>query len=247
MTKLTPPETFSHYSNLFPDFIPLTPKTGLPDQDQDCPEANNYLMEEIKRYGLTAMSTEEKEGRLIHDIIPIEGKEESYSNEGSNYFPFHVEVPHYPMDKRPDYVILFCLRGTEGANTLLIEFEKLFDLLQTETRKQLHKLEFEFKIGESFKTEQRFFTEILHPNRHVTLDLAEMTGSTDEAREALNDIRKTIVLYKDILVTEVNLQKGDILIFNNKTCIHGRSDFINEIIYNGQHRWLKRAYLKRNR
>lgn len=106
---------FEHFHNIIAERIPRTPGTGLPSEDEDFPEGNVILRDEIKRRGFKIMTTEEKQGREIHDIIPIQGKEESYSNEGSNYFPFHVEVPHYPIQERPDAVILFCLRGTVGG------------------------------------------------------------------------------------------------------------------------------------
>ena len=51
---------------------------------------------------------EEKSGALIHDEVPVPGRESFIGNAGSRSLPFHTENAFHPQS--PDYVLLQCLR-----------------------------------------------------------------------------------------------------------------------------------------
>lgn len=235
----------------FKDPIPVTPMTGLPVYREDYLEANEILYSLIQRYGMHPIKTSEKEGRLIHDIIPIEGKEGDYSNEGSDYFPFHVEVPQFSMHQRPDFIILMCLRGYSAAKTYYIPAKKLIQVVQRELGQvfvsKLWEENYYANYGISFGDTQEFKCAILSGDKEdpdITLDLAEMFGQNEEGSSVLNLLKKLIEAKFDELAYTFSLKSGDVLIFNNKKGVHARSNFKDQTVFDGSHRWLKRMYLK---
>ena len=226
--------------------VPPTPFTGLPNDAEDCIKANRLLMYEIKQRGYSIMTTSEKQGREVHDIIPIQGKEQSHSNEGAGKFPFHVEVPQMGAD-RPDVVVLYCVRGMARAETHLIAFQVLFALVKIkypEVYKHLGSRIFHCKYGASFNEQKEFTTEIMHYDGTGTLDLAEMFGRDPIATGVLNKLKEIIQEHWAEIVYTVNLKAGDFLFFDNKMCTHARGDFSVTLNYDGTQRWLKRCYLK---
>jgi L-asparagine oxygenase len=223
---------------------PATPTTGLPNEGEDCHSSNFRVRQLVQEMGLTPLITEEKEGRMIHDIIPIENNADSYSNEGSGMFPMHVEVPHYDIETRPSFVLLYCVKGNPKAETHVLPVYKLLDKLSGSVLESMRKPIFEAKFGESFGNPQTYTTPLLHEDGRVTIDLAEMYGVDDEGRAVLEIVRKTIELYKNQMVQSVVLHRGQYIIFDNKRCLHSRSDFKNHVTYDGSQRWLKRVYLK---
>ena len=239
-------------SNRLPYDSPPTPMTGLPVEAEDCKKSNRLLHDLITKQGYTIMATEEKEGRLIHDVIPIQGKEQDYSNEGSSYFPFHVEVPHYAIADRPDAIAFLCVRGCAQAKTLLIDVAALNEVLKSNMTARDYALLFEpifyFKEGVSFGHRKEHCTAIFHETDNgleATLDLSEMYGKTAEAGRVLNKITICIDNFYASLVTEVSLKRGDFLLFDNKKMVHARNNYSEAVVYDGTQRWLKRVYLKK--
>lgn len=223
---------------------PPTPRTGLPTEEEDCLEANLMIKAIIKQLDYSIITTAEKEGREIHDIIPIKGKEADYSNEGSKYFPFHVEVPQYNLDERPDFLLLYCVRGNPFANTFVIAMDRLVQELPQEVVELMKQPLFEAQYGVSFGSKETFRTPIIHDNGLYTLDLAEMYGINAEAKEALKVIKDTIRSKFETVAYTVNLKQGDLIIIDNKRCIHARNDYSQYIDFGDNNRWLKRVYLR---
>lgn len=230
---------------------PSTPMTGLPAADQDCLLSNELFEKLVEERGMVLMSTEEKEGRLIHDVIPIQGKEGDYSNEGSTFFPFHVEVPHYSLEDRPDYIMFLCVRGCKAARTLVIELDKLLPVLRSNMLpvdfKMLFTESFSLRTGVSFGGKETHTTAILHnvgDEVMITLDLAEMSGISSAAQKVLDKVKSLIDAFYLSIVTEIPTKRGDVLVFDNKRCIHARNNYSEAVVYDGTQRWIKRGYLK---
>lgn len=236
-------KAFEYFNRPLQFIVAPTPKTGMPNPNEDCLPANNMLLQEVAFRGFDIITTSEKGGREIHDIIPIEGKQDSYSNEGSGTFPFHVEVPQLGFEDRPDVIVLFCLRSVGEAKTYLIPFEALFAHFTEEEKETAKQPLFKTTYSESFGEAKEFMTAIMHSDTEGTLDLAEMKGTTVESEVLLFNIGLIINKYFRELAYEVNLKAGDMLFFDNKKCTHARGNFKDAPNYN--QRWLKRCYLKR--
>jgi hypothetical protein len=235
---------FEYFNIGLPLQPPPTPMTGLPSVEEDYEFANMLIRKEVDRRGFVIMTTDEKQGREIHDIIPIKGHEGDYSNEGSAYFPFHVEVPQYSLDDRPDYIMLFCVRSNPNAKTLAINFKAMYDMMDEDKKLLFSQPLFKAKYGVSFSMDEYFTTNILHNNGDITCDLAEMIGVNREGEEALEYLKLFISENYEKIVYEFNLKQGDFLLLDNKKCIHARNSFSDTVLYDGSQRWLKRVYLK---
>jgi len=200
----------------------------------------------VRLMGLEIMTTKEKQGRRIHDIIPIQGREDSFSNEGSGNFPFHVEVPHYNRYNRPDFVAFLCLRGLANAETLFIDTRELEACVSRELMALLRQPLFKIKHGVSFGDEKYTVTEIAHKDGIWTVDLAEMIGVNEDGEAALAGL-KEIISRTPSIIQSVTLRTGDFFIFDNLHFLHARKSWKEEVKYDGSQRWLKRVYLKKPR
>lgn len=218
--------------------LPSTPSVGKYEQET-CPISEKTILSIGEQYGFRPMSyANEKDGAIVHQIIPVRGREVSYSNEGSCQFPFHVEVPHDPNG--PDYVALLCLKGQPNAVTEWVSMESIMGILSSRSRAALSREEFKLNEGVSFGTNKYHNVSVVRPDRFV-LDLAEMTGTTRSAVDALEEI-KMIIHLKPSLVESHILMPGDMILMNNRKVVHGRRGF--PVNYDGNHRWLQRVYYK---
>lgn len=225
--------------------IPPTPLTGLPSAAEDTIFVNSKIKAEVHRRGMTIITTSEKEGREIHDVIPIEGKTNDYSNEGSGFFPFHVEIPQAKIEDRPDYVMLCCLRGNPEAKTYVIDFSKLVDLLQPAEVELLKQPIFVGQVGSSYGKAEKYLTAVLSSEGDVTMHFGNMNGTDDEAIALFDKMQQLIKSHFKEIVHVFTLKANDYLLFDNKRCLHGRSAFFGTTAFDGSHRWLKRVYLKK--
>lgn len=182
----------------------------------------------------------EKNGAMVHNVIPIPGKEPSFSNQGSFKFPMHIEAPHLDSDLRPDYLALFCLRGgSTKAFTSWSVVQDALDLLTEEDINELSKPQFLLTVGESWSNAAGVtqLIRILNPDG-VRLNLAKTRGTNSIADGTLARLSTAIETVKQVAV----LEPGDLLLINNRTCVHGREEF--KSVYDGNQRWLQRVYLK---
>jgi len=67
-----------------------------------------------------------------------------------------------------------------------------------------------------------------------------MKTNTREANNVYEKIKQNI-LNSDIKSCGIKLEKGDLVIINNRRAIHGRSAFTPR--YDGKDRWLQRVYI----
>lgn len=195
----------------------------------------------------------QQKAKIIHDLIPIEGREDAQTGYGS-----HSELALHTEDAfhhhRGDYVSFYCLRNPQNVPTT---FASIRDLnLPSDVKSRLFEKRFYIVPDESHLDAaqvakhangdymHRFSTatpptSILFGNfdapylcydPYYTL-LGRLDAASKEAFDYLTDqITQNIMHFA--------LQPGDICLVDNHKVVHGRASFVPA--YDGTDRWLKR-------
>ena len=193
--------------------------------------------------------THEKEGEIIHNICPIKNQEESISNEGSKQqLHFHTENAYFEF--RPDYLSFYCLRPDHERNAIfsVIDVSELLRGLSEAEIETLKAPLFRVPTPDLLtKAYRKVLWSGLRPvlsgslySPNLLLFLPEMKTNTREANNVYEKIKQNI-LNSDIKSCGIKLEKGDLVIINNRRAIHGRSAFTPR--YDGKDRWLQRVYI----
>ncbi|WP_027210422.1 TauD/TfdA family dioxygenase [Burkholderia sp. WSM2232] len=204
----------------------------------DAPYASAILAGLTGSVGLSNFGyREEKGGAILHDIYPIPGSESAQSNAGRIEFGFHVDNPFLPRVGRPEVLTLVSINNDSNAATHLLTIGEIKRSLSPETLSVLRQPLFDFRHADSFNLNKY---KIFATNSPVvkTVDgfdeirWAVFTLSTDErARAAITELKALA----HATCRRIVLQPGELLIFNNNRCIHGRGEVAGW-------RWLKRIY-----
>ena len=208
----------------------------------------------------------QQHGRLVLDVFPVRGHEESQLGSSSaTVLEWHNEDAFHPY--RADWIMLLCMRNHDGVATT---FAPLQDLeLTPQTREVLFQDRFVIKPDEShtaqfnarttgFDDEDRRVSEafdqvrawgadpqrvpILSGDRRapfVRIDPAFMERELDDV-EAESALEEVIGAF-DGSMREVVLAPGEMLIIDNMRAVHGRAPFAAR--YDGTDRWLRRVNL----
>jgi hypothetical protein len=189
--------------------------------------AEPYLIENVR------------DGTVINQIIPTN----AYSNSGSGYkvpFGLHNEVVHEP--KVPDFFLLLALRGNPLAKTNYCFLDDIISVLPPQILEELKKPNFLMKSGDAaiFKEAKEFRCPIITTDKNGTQNIKLNTapgrceGLTEEAKIALKYLNEC--LSKDVPIHGIALQDGEMLIIENGTTLHGRTEFEGD-------RWVQRMNL----
>jgi L-asparagine oxygenase len=204
----------------------------------------------------------EKEGVLVQNVFPVEAEQESPSNESSAVpLAFHTEIPYsrsapdQSFDRgAPDFVLLLGLRSrtSRSATTSVIDAGDLCRRLAPHHLTILKESQFQLRAPYSFTdhgTADRPWSDPLALIRGpldapwIVFDIAcGVRGLSSEAEEALAAL--ATVCAEPALQRSVRLRPGDLLVIDNKRCAHARSAY--EARFDGQDRWLQRAYVRRD-
>ncbi|MEV4015116.1 TauD/TfdA family dioxygenase [Nonomuraea angiospora] len=198
----------------------------------------------------------QQDGRLVHDVVPAPGMEESLTSASSAaQLTLHTEDVFHPF--RCDYVTLFCLRNPDEVGTTITRVDALD--LPEDLRDLLSESRFRFYPDDSHTGEilnvidgveglaRRRSTVgpvVFGPAEHPYLrfDRDFMTADQDDARTS-QAIEATHELLCDA-VERVVLRPGDAVFIDNYRIVHGREPF--HARYDGNDRWLKRLNLIRD-
>ncbi|MBN3753279.1 hypothetical protein G3N95_10010 [Paraburkholderia sp. Tr-20389] len=180
---------------------------------------------------------EEKGGAILHDVCPIPGSENAQSNAGRIEFGFHVDNPFLPRVGRPEVLTLVSINNDSETATHLLTIGEIKRSLPTETLNVLRQSIFDFRHADSFNLNKY---KIFATNSPVIKSVdgfdeirwAVFTQSTDKRAEAAIAELKALA---QTACRRIVLQPGELLIFNNNRCIHGRGEVAGW-------RWLKRIY-----
>jgi L-asparagine oxygenase len=205
----------------------------------------------------------QQNGRLIHEVFPIQADEVAQLGTSSNVeLTWHTEDAFHPF--RPDYVLLLAVRNESlvptrvGALDTSMLSEELLRILFSERfiikpdnshLPQYNTLETP-RSDAAFDGILRMHASpapiaVLFGDRqapYLRLDPYFMETATDdsEGRQALDAVVAAI----DRTMQNVTLEAGDILIIDNFKVVHGRQAF--KARYDGRDRWLKRINVTRD-
>lgn len=182
-----------------------------------------------------------QEGRLVEDLLPIAGQEDTqlaFSSTGG--FDLHVDDPF--DDDRCDFFGLVALRNPDRTETMLAAIDDAdlsgLDMDVLFEPRFLIRVDAEHLEGMGVTDEVTLQRPVLSGSRSapdLCLDWAytEALPGDDRARVALADLRARMEAAR----TTVALEPGDVLLIDNRRLVHGRRPF--RARYDGTDRWLR--------
>jgi TfdA family taurine catabolism dioxygenase TauD len=179
----------------------------------------------------------EWDGAPLTDIKVTVGLEDTVSSKGKGTLPLHQEDQH--LENPPDGLALLTVRG--GSPTRLAPTVDIIEALESasgpgmvETLRQPH---FRHRLPESFEGEvPDEATAVLFGSAgmpELKVDLTTTEAVTDEGRAAFS----ALVEATDSVATDLELNPGNLLIFDNRRWLHGRG----KTIPSSSDRWLLRS------
>ncbi|WP_300002510.1 carbon starvation induced protein CsiD [uncultured Cedecea sp.] len=196
---------------------------------------------------------DEMNGRLCHMVMPAKNNEKSF-NRSTKKLGFHTEVVNgYFMEEdpmpgnpiSPDAFGLLGLRNPDSIATTVIPLESVLKSLTPKVIESLMKPQFSAISQSSFDREFSINNISVLKKLHdggmgLRYSNSKVTANNLEAAKALQALADTINRSENI--TQVVLHPGDVLLLNNRTCIHGRDAIAGTQKFDGMDRWLIRIY-----
>lgn len=235
---------------------------GLPDTPTDdrspaeglwrLPAAT--LLGLLKICGANARSfQDEMGGRLFHMVMPAQNDSKSRLR-STKALNFHTEVvngyfieecPNLGAPIAPEIFSLACLRNPHSVPTTVLPLAEVLPYLGQDTMRTL-KLPLYMA-----KSQSSFDRDIVIDSVPVLIRLdggglgiryshSKLAAKTAAAASALAELRDVIEIFDSSC--SVTLQPGDVLILNNKLCLHGRGEVASSSQFKGSDRWLLRLY-----
>ncbi|WP_234426868.1 TauD/TfdA family dioxygenase [Streptomyces niger] len=198
----------------------------------------------------------QQNGRLVHDVCPSKGQENSLTSASSQQqLTLHTEDVFHAC--RGDYVALMCLRNPDAVGTTVALLDSVeFD---EPVRQVLHEDRFRFFPDDSHNVvpqhsaenpsalEERphevasvLFGPQEAPYLRIDADFTSAVPGDATAERALNEAAEALAAAAERLV----LSPGEAAFIDNYRVIHGRDTFTPR--YDGTDRWLKRTSLVRD-
>lgn len=178
----------------------------------------------------------EWDGAALTDIKVTAGLEDTVSSKGKGTLPLHQEDQH--LENPPDGLALLTVRG--GSPTRLaptVEIVQLLEATAGGTVEALRRPNFRHRMPDSFEGSgwgeptPVLFGSAEMPELKVDLTTTEPIGEEGEAALA------TLVEATDSVGTDIDLEPGNLLIFDNRRWLHGRG----KKIPTSSERWLLRS------
>jgi L-asparagine oxygenase len=192
------------------------------------------LLKYAKELGYILSYKGERNGEMIHNIYSEPMKQYEKSSFGSKIpLSFHTEMAFHNIV--PSYILLFCLHSDPNCKTFIIEQYNILSQLDLISKNILEKKL--FKIYPPISYTQLYkpkWKPILNNSVFSFANHCKTEYKNQNAMDAYNNLIDICEKNKSSII----LEKGDLLIINNKTQIHGRSDFNSE-----SKRLLKRMYI----
>jgi hypothetical protein len=180
---------------------------------------------------------EEKDGAILQDVHPIEGWEDTLSNAGRILFNLHVESPFLPRAARPEAAALIAINNDAQSATRIAIVEQINHALAPEVIETLRKPLFTYRHDQSFAVNG--YTLISPPSPFLkTIDGFEESRCAIFTNALNSQAGAAVHAWKqkaEETAFNLVLNPGEMLIFNNYRCVHGRDAVTGR-------RWLKRVY-----
>ncbi len=228
-------------------YLPATPADGEPSADKRTYVSEAVMLGFATLLGEPYAFLPEKGGRLVHDIVPVHGKETAHSNAGSlEPLGFHIEAAAFGS-AAPEYLLLLGLRADHDrvACTLTADVRDAQRRLEPRQVGELRSPSFKLLAPESFAesgVEYSRLTPVITGPEHapqVTLNMDRMRGTTPAAEEALQAFAAALA-HPEVL-RRTRIDRGDLVVIANRRTVHGRTTFVPR--WDGRDRWLQRVYV----
>lgn len=222
------------------------PADGKPSLAKTTNISEKTLLAVCAAAGLLPVAYQQEKGVLVHEITPVSGQERSLSNEGRTSLGFHTDDSILKRCYRPEFLFLLGLVNQPETPTYIAVLDEALQELSPRHRRLLEELLFRVEAPQSFnlwngKVIQSEWRSLVTRNSNGETEIAgnlyALATKTKEARtalDALNDVLPHVA-------KEVILQPGDLLLFDNAKCFHGRA-----AISKAGDRWLQRLFCRRS-
>lgn len=250
--------TIRLYEGLGVGTVPSTPNhINYKSVYLDASDAELIKIAEL--YGHPIAYAQEQNGELIQNIIPLKNTANKQISTSSMVdLDLHTEAAFHPY--KPDYVLLFCLRGDPTAVTTYADVNRIIGYLDEDVLEILQQPVFKTSVDLSFRLNGEPDAEMILPilTKHqinlketqtgtypmtywtMVYDKALMVGTNIDARNSLITFQKAV----ENSIREVTLRTGDLLVIANNSTVHGRRLF--QPRYNGTDRWVRRVMVRVN-
>jgi alpha-ketoglutarate-dependent taurine dioxygenase len=231
----------SGFSPLKP--LPLTPKTWFKEDSYHPDFESDYLAIILASILGDPFGFEtQQKGKLIHDIVPIKGRE--YHQEGASSLQmlnFHCEDTFHPH--RADFICLHCLKNPTQVGTIVSNVSQLS--LSDDEKKLLSQYRFHH-LSDNTHTENVseplsapiLFGHLQSYYIRFDYDFTIAKQGDEEAKTAIDRLNQEILASS----VEVPIAPGDFCFIDNYKWLHGRKSF--KATYDGHDRWLRRFNIK---
>lgn len=204
-----------------------------------------FLMACISRgLGQPVGYLQEKSGRIFQGIYPTPNQATMQTSGSSAVLlKFHTEVCFHRH--LPDHLMLYGLRQDreKQAKTIISSSRRALPHLSADQCRRLSEPQFKTQVDASYGGGEGPTLPILSgplENPLFRFDDDFMVANTPEGQRALDALRKAVNAEK----REVAIEPGDLVIIDNNTAVHARSQFLPH--YDGDDRWLVRLLTVRN-
>jgi len=237
--------------------LPATPIDGGPCTHKGTFVSEAALLGLSQLLGQPVGFTTEKNGRLVHDVVPVSAGAATQTNQSSHVFlNFHNDIVHDEAGRydvsNPDFLVLNCLRQDPGkeAVTYYADARDITEHLAPEVVTTLRAPLFRLNAPGSYVRDVAHGANVLSSpvpvisgplsSPEIAVSANGVRGLLEEAEQALKELQ----LACQVVAHQVRLESGTALLINNRKGLHARSHFFAE--YNGRDRWLQRTYLRRS-
>lgn len=214
----------------------------------------------------------QQDGRIIHDVLPIQSHEHEQLGSGSKEeLTWHTEDAFHEL--RGDYLAFMCIRNHDGVPTTVSrpdfskltmeQLEILFEPHYEIKPDNSHKAEYESKERaaqrqeedcDTIKTAYAQVAQQAEKNDKIAVLFGKkeqpymridpyFMQDAEMSKEAEEALDALIGLIDENLI-DVSLKAGELAIFDNFKVVHGRRQF--KARYDGTDRWFKRINITRD-
>lgn len=242
------------------DALPATPTAGTVPAGRATLDAEKSLLGLAYQIGTPVGYRTEKDGQLVHHVVPMPGGEYTQSNRGSDVFlTFHNDSMYDASmvfnSHNPDFILLLCVRADAQAQaqTLYVEARELHQQLDPALLAVLRAPRFRMAAPSNYtllihgaKADEKLWSApvpvLSGPPSYPEIYLSAngVLPLDDEARGALAALRTACEVIGR--ATAVRLVPGQAMLINNRKGVHARTPFTAR--YDGQDRWLLRANIR---
>lgn len=240
--------------------LPPTPTTGTVPTERATLDAEKSLLGLAHQIGTPVGYRTEKDGQLVHHVVPMAGGEYTQSNRGSKVMlTFHNDSMYDTSlifnSHNPDFILLLCLRADAqgAAETMYVDARDLHTRLDDATLAVLYEARFRMAAPSNYTllihgalADEKVWSQpvpvLSGPRAYPEIYLAAngVQPLDPQASAALSEL--IAACEETGRSNAVRLVPGQAMLINNRKGVHARTPF--QAHYDGHDRWLLRANIR---